>query len=133
TDQYRWLIPHEGTLGYVLYQSSPIVMAVAYSFFNAMAIAIFSVFTLAIQMILKLKNKYIAIVAPVILLYTITYIFDSMEMLLPYDIRIIIQPLSSTAISSLVTGRHFLITFGIWLLVDCILVTIGIIRNKDIL
>lgn len=133
TEQYQRLIPNMGTLGYILYKSSPITMAVAYSFFNSIAIAIFSVFILAMQMILKFKNRYIAIVAPVILLYTITYIFDSVEMLLPYDIKIIIQPRSSNAISSLVTGQHFLITFGAWLLIDFVLVVIGIMRNKDIL
>ena len=133
TEQYQQLVPNENTMGYILYQISPLFMAVVYTFFNALTIAIFSVFAVALQMIIKFKNRYIAIAVPVVTLYTITFIFDSVPQLLPYDIRIIIQPRSASAISELVTGRDIFLTFGIWLAVDIVLVIIGLIRNRDIL
>lgn len=133
TEQYQQLVPNNGTLASVLYQVSPLFMAIVYTFFNALTISIFSVFALAIQMIAKFKNQYIAIVVPVIVLYTITFIFDSVAILLPYDMRLIIQPRSANAISGLVTGQHVLLTFGVWMLIDVVLVVIGFIRNRDTL
>ena len=76
-------------------------------FFNSLALALFAVFALAIQMIVKFKNQYVAIVIPVILLYAITFAFDSVPLLLPYDIRIIIQPRSANAITEIVTKQDF--------------------------
>ena len=89
TEQYQRLVPNAGTFGYTLYQISPLLMAVVYSFFNSLALALFAVFALAIQMIVKFKNQYVAIVIPVILLYAITFAFDSVPLLLPYDLSLI--------------------------------------------
>ena len=58
TEQYQRLVPNAGTFGYTLYQISPLLMAVVYSFFNSLALALFAVFALAIQMIVKFKNQY---------------------------------------------------------------------------
>lgn len=115
TEQYQRLVPNAGTFGYTLYQISPLLMAVVYSFFNSLALALFAVFALAIQMIVKFKNQYVAIVIPVILLYAITFAFDSVPLLLPYDIRIIIQPRSANAITEIVTKKDFEITFCAWI------------------
>lgn len=133
TEQYQRLVPNAGTFGYTLYQISPLLMAVVYSFFNSLALALFAVFALAIQMIVKFKNQYIAIVIPVILLYAITFAFDSVPLLLPYDIRIIIQPRSANAITEIVTKKDFEITFCAWIVADSFLTLIGLARNKDIL
>ena len=81
TEQYQRLVPNAGTFGYTLYQISPLLMAVVYSFFNSLALALFAVFALAIQMIVKFNNQYVAIVIPVILLYAITFAFDSVPLL----------------------------------------------------
>ena len=62
TEQYQRLVPNAGTFGYTLYQISPLLMAVVYSFFNSLALALFAVFALAIQMIVKFNNQYVAIV-----------------------------------------------------------------------
>ena len=97
------------------------------------ALALFAVFALAIQMIVKFKNQYVAIVIPVILLYAITFAFDSVPLLLPYDIRIIIQPRSANAITEIVTKKDFEITFCAWIVADSFLTLIGLARNKDIL
>lgn len=133
TEQYQRLVPNAGTFGYTLYQISPLLMAVVYSFFNSLALALFAVFALAIQMIVKFNNQYVAIVIPVILLYAITFAFDSVPLLLPYDIRIIIQPRSANAITEIVTKQDFEITFCAWIVADSFLTLIGLARNKDIL
>ena len=91
------------------------------------------IFALAIQMIVKFNNQYVAIVIPVILLYAITFAFDSVPLLLPYDIRIIIQPRSANAITEIVTKQDFEITFCAWIVADSFLTLIGLARNKDIL
>ena len=130
---YQRLVPNAGTFGYTLYQISPLLMAVVYSFFNSLALALFAVFALAIQMIVKFNNQYVAIVIPVILLYAITFAFDSVPLLLPYDIRIIIQPRSANAITEIVTKQDFEITFCAWIVADSFLTLIGLARNKDIL
>lgn len=43
TEQYQRLVPNAGTFGYTLYQISPLLMAVVYSFFNSLALALFAV------------------------------------------------------------------------------------------
>jgi hypothetical protein len=91
----------------------------------------FPLYTVA--MIVKFKNQYVAIVIPVILLYAITFAFDSVPLLLPYDIRIIIQPRSANAITEIVTKKDFEITFCAWIVADSFLTLIGLARNKDIL
>ena len=133
TEQYQRLVPNAGTLGYTLYQISPLFMAVAYSVFNSLALALFAVFALAIQMVVNFKNQYVALVIPVILLYAITFAFDSVPLLLPYDIRIIIQPRSSNAITEIVTKQDFEITFCAWIVADSLLTLIGLAKNKDVL
>lgn len=75
----------------------------------------------------------VTIVIPVILLYAITFAFDSVPLLLPYDIRIIIQPRSANAITEIVTKQDFEITFCAWIVADSFLTLIGLARNKDIL
>ena len=85
------------------------------------------------QMIVKFNNQYVAIVIPVILLYAITFAFDSVPLLLPYDIRVIIQPRSANAITEIVTKQDFEITFCAWIVADSFLTLIGLARNKDIL
>lgn len=47
--------------------------------------------------------------------YAITFAFDSVPLLLPYDIRIIIQPRSANAITEIVTKQDFEITFCAWM------------------
>lgn len=88
---------------------------------------------LAALVLLHMLDMYVAIVIPVILLYAITFAFDSVPLLLPYDIRIIIQPRSANAITEIVTKQDFEITFCAWIVADSFLTLIGLARNKDIL
>ena len=86
-----------------------------------------------INYLLAQPDDQTAIVIPVILLYAITFAFDSVPLLLPYDIRIIIQPRSANAITEIVTKQDFEITFCAWIVADSFLTLIGLARNKDIL
>lgn len=63
-----YLIPKAGTLAASLYAKSPLTMAVAYDVMNALALALLAVLYQQIHMILRLKNKYVALLAPILLL-----------------------------------------------------------------
>jgi len=133
TEHYNFLIPKKGTFVYGIYQISPLLMAITYTILNAVVIAILSVFTLGIHMIFNLKNKYIAIVVPIIVLYVITFVFDSTADLFQYNIRMIVQPQATIALTDAITGNNVAVTLAIWVLLDIILVTIGFVRNRDVL
>ena len=49
-------------------------MEILYAFINAFAIALLSLFALAFHAMITLKNKYIAILTPFIVLYLINYL-----------------------------------------------------------
>lgn len=133
TEQYKFIVPSAGTFGDKLYQYSPLTMAVGYSVLNALALALLSVFAIALQMIIRFRNQYIAMAVPVILIYTMTFIFDSAECLYSYDIRMVIQPMAACALNELITVTDILVTFCGWILIDIILVIVGIINNRDVL
>ena len=84
-------------------------------------------------MIVKFKNQYTAIAVPVILLYSLTFIFDSFTFLWRFDLRMIIQPLSSSLLTEIISSFDVFMTFVAWIIVDIILFIVGLMRNKDVL
>lgn len=133
TDYYNNLIPKQGTFVYGIFQNNPFLMAIAYTILNSLVIAIFSVFTLGIHMIFHFKNHYIAIVVPIIVLYAVTFVFDSTVNLFQYNIRMIVQPRATSALTAIISGRNVMTTLAFWGLIDIILVAVGFVRNRDIL
>lgn len=110
-----------------------IIVALYRQLFSGRSIIMVAYPTYLSSRLIKTPNQYVAIVIPVILLYAITFAFDSVPLLLPYDIRIIIQPRSANAITEIVTKQDFEITFCAWIVADSFLTLIGLARNKDIL
>lgn len=128
-----YIIPKEGSYAYTLYCNSPLLMAAFYTLINAFALSIFSVFSLGIWFVFRFPNKYIALLAPIVILFSVTYAFDTVPELLEYNIRVILQPLANIGISATITARSFFVTFLLWILADLALLIIGWFRNKDIL
>lgn len=120
-----YVIPKEGSFAYKLYCVDPLLMAAFYTLINALALSIFTVFSLGIWFVFHFTNKYVAMISPIVILFSITYIFDTIPELLSFNIRIILQPLANIGISNTITAQSFLITFSLWVLVDFVLLTIG--------
>lgn len=133
TEYYKFIVPKQGSFVYGIFQKSPFLMAITYTILNSAVIAMFSVFTLGIHMAFNFSNRYIAIVAPIIVLYVITFVFDSTVDLFQYNIRMIIQPRATSALTAVITGSSVAATLAAWGLIDMILLKIGFVRNKDVL
>lgn len=127
-----YLIPKEGMFSYAFYQRSPLGMAFLYTFLNALAIALFSLFVLAIHAIVMLKNRYVAILVPFISLYLINYVTSLMlRRNLNYNLSVIIQPRAASAVTDIIHSREVVIIFMLVILIDLLLLTIGYIRNRE--
>ena len=98
-----------------------------------MSLALVSVFYYAVQLIAKLKNQYASLIVPVVLFYVISYIFDTLTFLWNYNLKLIIQPLSASALARIISAQDIGIALMIWLIIDISLITIGIFKNRDIL
>ncbi len=126
-------IPMSGTFAEILFEKSPLLLTVFYVFCYALTIALFSVFILGLQMCIRFPNRYIAMIAPVVILYIIIFILDSFVSIRAYDINIIIQPASSYAVTTIIKGWDYLITFVGWGVIDVILFGVGLLRNRDVI
>lgn len=126
-----YLIPKEGSLAAWLYAKSPLMMAVAYNLMGALAMALLTVLYQQIQMILRLKNKYVALIAPVLLLHVLDYIVELSSM--GYSLEILLQPVAASALTMILSSKYFIQVFGTLVLADIVLYPIAVRRNRDIL
>lgn len=122
TEQYNFLIPLAENFVYDAFSVNPMYMVQIYTLLNALAISIFVIFSLSISMLLNIKNKYIVLIMPVIILYAISYITNSFPGLLAYDIRIILQPQAAAGIPGIDWTTVISVTGG-WIIVNLILIT----------
>jgi hypothetical protein len=128
---YYSVIPNRGTFAFHLHEISPILVEIIYSILNALTLAIFAVFVIDVQMIIKFKNKFIALIAPLITLYIISFVFDTQQGLHQYNIRMIVQPMATVALAALITWQDVIITYLTWIFAVIVLSIIGINRNKE--
>lgn len=126
-------IPREGSLAYEWFRYDPMMMMAAYALFNALAIAVFAVFSLELQMIVKFSNQYLAMIVPVVCIYAVMFILDSCVPFMKYDLNIVIQPATAYAITEIIKGKSYVIAFGIWLVIDLVMCGIAGVRNRDLL
>lgn len=131
SEYYYILAPNEGTFVYDAFVSNPMKMVQIYTVINAFAMSIFAVFSLCIHMLFKFSNKYIALLMPVIILYGISFIFDSLPILFTYNFRMILQPRATSALEFIITWKDVFLTMGGWILANCILTVIIFFRSKD--
>ena len=118
TEQYNFLVPKEGSLARNLYQISPIMMELAYSFLNALSIAL----------------SLIAFLAPFLILYVVNYAEGLLlANYMQYNLSIIIQPRAASALSTCITTADVVLVFASLFAVDVIVAFIGCRRNRDAL
>jgi hypothetical protein len=133
TEYYHMISPSEGSFAFGIFKYSPFVMALMYTVLNAGTLAVFSVFALAINIFFNFKNQHIAMAVPIVFLYAITFVFDGVVNLFRYNIRLIVQPAASYALSTLISATDVMITLAAWVLASLLLISIGFFRYKDIL
>lgn len=131
TEYYYNLVPHEGSFVYEAFLSHPMNMIQIYTFLNALAMSLFVVFSLCINMLFNFSNRYVALLIPVITLYGITFIFDSYPELFQYNIRMILQPRAVSALSTIITWEDVYVVFGGWMLVNLILISVIFFKLRD--
>ena len=127
-----FLIPKEGSLAAGLYARSPFLMAVCYNLMAAFAMALLTVLYQQVHMILRLKNKYVALLVPVMLMYVLNYIVDICGMW-QYSITILLQPVAASAMTIILDSKSYILVFGTLILADIVLFFIAEGRNRDIL
>lgn len=134
TQQYTYIIPKEGMFSYPFYQRNPLCMVILYTFLNALVIALYALFSLALHAIIRFRNRYAAALVPFLALYLINY---SVGLLLKghlnQQLSILIQPQAASALVQIIRGRDVLMAFLTVLLLDAILLVIGYVRNKETL
>lgn len=109
-------------------------MVILYTFLNALVIALYALFSLALHAIIRFRNRYAAALVPFLALYLINY---SVGLLLKghlnQQLSILIQPQAASALVQIIRGRDVLMEFLTVLLLDVILLVIGYVRNRETL
>lgn len=95
------MIPHTGTFSALLFQKSPFYEAVTYVILHAFALSLLTVLYLAIQMIVKAKNKYMAFILPPIIMYVLDYLTQTAAQ--TYSVTMALQPMVARATSFVIT------------------------------
>lgn len=131
TDYYARLIPHEGSFVFEAFKSDPMNMVQIYLFLNAFVISLFVVFSLCISVLVNFSNRYITLLFPVIILYGITFIFDSYPILFDYNIRMILQPRAVSAITNIISWGDVIVVLGGWMLVNLMLISAIFYKLRD--
>lgn len=129
--QGTWIIPTLGMFARTLFDQNPVYMAVFYCIANAVIMTELALFVAVNWLVFRFPNRYIAIAEPTIVLVTIGHFSDLMSQQLNYSTRIIIQPLAAMGISIPITLKSYLVTFGVWLLIDVVLCVVGLLLNRD--
>lgn len=127
-----FLIPKEGNFAAWLYAKSLLTWAVTYNVMGAFAQALLAVLYQEMHMILRLKNRFFALIFPPLFMYALEYIVEIGHMW-KWSLRILLQPVAASATTFDLSGKSFIVVFGALLLADVAGFFIAIRRNRDIL
>lgn len=117
---------------YAFYEKGPLCMIFLYVFLNALAIALYSLAVLAIHMIIPLKNRYLALLIPFILLYLFSHFLGVAQAYSPNMVlNVIIQPMAACALRTIMKPEDVWLVFGIYSSAILILLGIGYLKNGD--
>ena len=129
---YEGILPQVGTFADALYQVSPLCMMFGYTVLNAAALALLALFALAVQMVFRFPNIYVAIIVPVVILYLVSFGMEASPALHHYSMRFLLQPMAATALEATLTPQDLAITFGGWAAVDAGLLFLGVRRHQEV-
>ncbi len=134
TEQYQYLIPQKQMFSFALYQKDPLVMIFFYVFLNALVIALYTVLVLGIHTVIRLKNSYLALLIPYIIIFLVSYAISLLlKNHMNWNLKIIIQPRAASVLIDTITVGNVLISILFFFLFDAIVLGIGYIRNRDAL
>ncbi|MDE7390319.1 MAG: hypothetical protein K2M82_05190 [Lachnospiraceae bacterium] len=134
TEQFSYIIPGERTFAYPLFEKNPIYVMLLYAFLNSLAIALMSLAVFAVHAIIKLKNRYIALVVPAVLIYLAQYLSEWMHRdNLNMNLGIIIQPMGVSALLNPITTDNVLLAYGTLAYIVAILLFAGFLREREIM
>lgn len=127
-----FLIPKADSFAYPLFQKSPLIMAVVYNVLHALALAVLAVLYLCLQMVLKIKNKYLAILIPSLLMYAVNYALQITGGF-QYSLTMLLQPMAASASTATLNRSCLMLVFGCLSMASMICFVVGARRNRDVL
>lgn len=130
--QGQFYIPAEESFAWGLYQISPIVEEVGFSFLTAFYLAVLSVLTVSIQMVAPCRNLYLAFLIPLLLFNGVDF---ALQRFLPpwYVPKIFLQPLAACALSNAPNAQMLLIGFTTLIIVSIVIFLVGCFRSRETL
>lgn len=134
TEHFIHYIPKTNIFSYPFFNYSPISMVFLFVFLNAFTIALLSLIALSFQMIIKIKNKYVAILGSFVSLYLISYLMSILLVntdLDSYNFKMIIQPMTGAVKTNPITGSNVLIAYLGLSITGLLLLVAGYMRNRD--
>lgn len=127
-----FLIPKADSFAYPLFQKDPLTMAIAYNVLHALALAALAVLYLCLQMVLKIKNKYLAILIPSLLMYAINYAIQITGGF-QYSLTMLLQPMAASASTEVLSQNCLVFVFGCLMVASIVCFIAGTRRNRDVL
>ena len=124
-----YLIPKADTFAARLFRKSPLYEAIIYNVLHAFSMALLSTLYLAMHMIMKTKNKYVAFILPPLIMYALDCVTQILA--LAYSLYYILQPVAASAGTARINGSHMMIVFGTLIFIDIVCLFIGGGRNRD--
>lgn len=127
-----YMKPMEGSFAASLFSIHPLCMVAFYIAYIALVQCVLSLFALGVWAVFPFPNKYVAIAAPVVVFYIVTYVLE-VAVSERLSVKILAQPLVSAFYTPPVALAEFLLALSLWAGVAAVLLVIGWFRNKDIL
>jgi hypothetical protein len=99
---------------------------------NAFVIALNALIVLGIHEIVPLKNRYLALLVPFIVLFLIKYLVGILQAGCPnMNLNVIIQPQAASALVTMIKSKDVWQAFEILILFTLLLQGIGYIKNRE--
>lgn len=132
TEYYGYLIPKAEMFSYAFYEKNPFYMVLLYVFLNALTIALNSLIVLAVHEIIPLRNRYLALLVPFILLYLLKYLVGMAQAGCPnMNLNVMIQPQAASALVNTIYMEDVRLVFGIMIIFVIFLQGIAYLINRE--
>ena len=131
-EQGRYYIPAEGSIGWSFYRFGTLETEVGYSVMMALYMALLAALTVSIQMVIPLRNMYLAFLVPLIVLHAADF---ALQTLVPVQCvpSVFLQPKASTALTTAPTPENVLTGFLVLLAICLGVLALGLYRSRDAL
>lgn len=126
-----YLVPRIGSFAYPLFMDSPIIMAMVYILLHTLSIAILTVLYLNIQLAFKIKNKYIALILPALIMYVVNFALQILGYF-KYSLTYLIQPVAASASTEILDSGSLLLVLCAYIAAAILCYVIGKLRNRDV-